>query len=160
VEKSALLTRIRKGDQARLDIVAVAKELTLAFKECAPVSNELPRILFDWSEVTSLPYQTPSQKSLQVWRKTAPQVLRAAFVHHRRWDRQVALLAALLRSADAEVRSFSPEHLDDAVGWLVGAREAIGREDEATASSVLRGEVQFSVRVADRSTRSRDLTGK
>jgi hypothetical protein len=147
VDKPAFLTRIQIGNQARLDIVAMAKDLTIALREREPLGNELSRVLFDCSEVTSWPYQAPPQKSLQHWKKTVPQIFRAAFVHHRRWDRHVALLAALLRSANAEVRSFSPEQLDDAISWLASDPATITNEDETNASAMSRNEGQaFSAR--------------
>jgi hypothetical protein len=122
------VTSRQAGNQARFDIVSIARELKIASQEQAWSGGEPLRILFDWSEVTTWPYQATPQTRLQLWRKMAPAVLRAAFVHNRRWDRQVALIAALLRSTNAEVRSFPPAKLDDAIDWL--------ESDEAAASQL------------------------
>ena len=127
------LTRRQAGDLARFDVAAIARELTLSLQARAPPSNEPPRVLFDWSGVTSWPYKASSQKDIEFWKETVPQISRVAFVHTRRWDSQAALLAALLRSANAEVRSFSPVKLNDAIGWLVSDHEAFAKEDEAAA---------------------------
>jgi hypothetical protein len=114
-----VVVRRHAGDQAIFDIALMAQELALALKE-SESDNQPVRVLFDWSELTSWPYRPSPQKSIQFWKGTVPKIARAAFVHSRRWDPQAALLAALLRIADAEVRSFSPRQFDDAIKWLVG----------------------------------------
>jgi hypothetical protein len=111
------------GPQAKLDIVAIAWELSLLAEEHA--RKEPPCILFDWSAVTSWSYEASSQKNLQLWKETAPRIFRAAFIHDRRWDRQAALLAALLRSADTEVLSFLPAQMDRAVHWLTSGAQIL-----------------------------------
>jgi len=126
----AFLTRRQAGDQAPFDVAAIALELTLALQELALPNSEPPRVLFDWSAVTSWPYKATSQEGIQFWQKNVPQIFRAAFVHARRWDSQAALLAALLRSTNAEVRSFSSARLDDAISWLVSDPEALEKGDE------------------------------
>jgi hypothetical protein len=109
-------TMCQVGPQAKLDIVAIAWELSLLAEEHA--YDEPPRILFDWSAVTSWSYEASSRKNLRLWKETIPRISRAAFIHDRRWDRQAALLAALLRSANTEALSFLPTQLDRAIHWL------------------------------------------
>jgi SpoIIAA-like len=147
VSDRVFLTRGQTGDQARFDVAAMARDLMLALQARAPASNEPPRVLFDWSGVTSWPYKASSQIDIDFWKETVPPISRAAFVHTRRWDSQAALIAALLRSANVEVRSFSPVQLDDAIHWLVREHEAVARDDEAPKPTELGGETQtFSPR--------------
>jgi SpoIIAA-like len=134
------LARMQAGDLARFDVAAMARELALALQARVKPSNEPPRVLFDWSGVTSWPYKPASQKDIAFWRETVPQISRAAFVHARRWDSQAALLAVLLRLANTEVRSFSPLRFDDAVSWLTSDNEAVAKDDgEATLTELRRG---------------------
>jgi SpoIIAA-like len=153
------LTRRQVGDEARFDVAAMARELTPALQECASPSNDPPRVLFDWSGVTSWPYKASSQKDIEFWQKTVPQIFRAAFVHARRWDSQAALLAALLRAANAEVRSFSPAHLDDAISWLVSDPEALDKGDEMVARRNWGARFKRSLRVGDGDRRTKSITG-
>jgi SpoIIAA-like len=129
VRDRGFITRSQAGDQARFDVAAMARELTLAIQAHAAPGGEAPRVLFDWSGLTSWAYTASSQKDIAFWKATVPQIARAAVVHIRRWDNQAALLAALLRLANAEVRSFSPVQRDDAITWLT--YDFVAKDDEA-----------------------------
>jgi hypothetical protein len=103
----------RHGPQPKLDIIAIARDL-------APLqTNDASlQVLFDWSELDSWPFEAPSLATVQAWRDAVPSISRAAIVHDPKWNRHAALLAALLRVCDAEVRSFPPSEYDRAVTWV------------------------------------------
>ncbi len=101
------------GAQPRLDIAAIANELA----KIQRVDSTL-RILLEWSQVTSWPFEAPSPASVQAWNETAPPISRAAFVHDRKWNQHVAVLSALMRVRHAQVRSFRPCDREEAVAWL------------------------------------------
>jgi hypothetical protein len=103
----------RKGAQPKFDIAQIAAELM----ESQDGDAERP-VLFEWSEVLSWPFAAPSAAAVRGWAKNAPPVSRAAFVHDQRWNRHAAILAALLRAANAQVRSFRPSDYDKAIQWL------------------------------------------
>jgi hypothetical protein len=101
----------QRGAQAKFDIVAIANELA-RFERC----DGALRILFDWSELESWPYEPAA--AIEGWYDRVPSIARAAFIHYPKWNRHAALLAALLRVGKAEVRSFRPLDYDRAVNWL------------------------------------------
>ena len=67
----------------------------------------------------SWPFRAPSAAAIAGWSRAAPSITRGAFVHAHKWDRQAALLAALLRVANVEVL-FDPTRRDQAIAWLQG----------------------------------------
>jgi hypothetical protein len=103
----------RHGAQPALDIAAIASELA----QCQSGGAAF-RAMFDWSEVTSWPFQAPSATAVRFWNATAPIVSRAAIIHDSKWDRHAAVLSALLRVRDVQVRSFHLGDQDRAVIWL------------------------------------------
>jgi len=113
-----------RGPQPKLDIIAIAREL--AHLQTGDASL---RVLFDWSELDFWQFEAPSPATIQVWKETVPSVSRAAIVHDPKWNRHAALLAALLRVCDAEVRSFLPSHRDEAIIWIEGKPEGGGEAD-------------------------------
>jgi hypothetical protein len=108
-------TLLSSGAVACFDIQSIATEL-------ARIPNSGPplRVLFDWSALESWPFQAPSPVAIANWKCTAPSILRAAFLHVHKWDRQAALLSALLRLANAEAQSFQAIYRDRAISWLCG----------------------------------------
>ena len=110
---SAFRVLRRHGAQPALDVAAIASELT----QCLGSDAEL-RPLFDWSEVTLWPFRAPSAAAIRAWELTAPSVSRAAIIHDQRWDRHAAVLSALLRVRNVQVRSFDPPDHVEAVAWL------------------------------------------
>ncbi len=100
------------GAQTKFDVVSIAAELARLR------SGAALRILFDWSQVRSWQYAAPSAAAIREWRKTAPAISRAAFVHDPKWNRHAAMLSALLRVGKAQARSFPPSDLDRAIEWL------------------------------------------
>jgi hypothetical protein len=103
----------RRGPQPKLDVMSIAREL--AQFQTADASL---KVLFDWSELDSWPFEAPSLATVQAWKETIPPISRAAIVHDPKWTRHAALLAALLRVRHAAVRSFLPSDYDGAIIWL------------------------------------------
>jgi len=121
----ASFTFRRAGVQPELDIVAIAAELADS------IGNSTPRVLFEWSQISSWPFLSPTRAAIQAWDKTAPAISRVAFVHDRRLKMHVAILAALFRVSKGQVRSFRPADYDLAVAWLQEELEsASSRYDE------------------------------
>ena len=77
-----------------------------------------PRILLDWSRVTSWTFRKPSDRQLRTWREQAARVDRLAIVHDSVGNRQAALLGALLRERRCRVRSYRTIDRNSAIGWL------------------------------------------
>jgi hypothetical protein len=102
-----------QDDQPKFNIVAVASELGHFQTRDAAL-----RVLFDWSQVQNWPFEAPTAASIRAWNNTAPLIARAAFVHCPKWNRHVAILAALMRVGNAQVRSFHPPDYDKAIIWL------------------------------------------
>jgi hypothetical protein len=109
----AYLVLRRQGAQSKLDIGAIAGELTLSNGHGGP-----RRFLLEWSRVASWPFEAPSTAAVRAWNETAPQILRAALVHDQKWNRHAAILSALMRLGHAQVRSFRPREYDVAIAWL------------------------------------------
>jgi hypothetical protein len=65
-----------QGAQPTLDIATVASEL--AHFETGGAAL---RILFDWSQIQSWPFEAPAAAAIRAWNNTAPSIARAAFVH-------------------------------------------------------------------------------
>jgi hypothetical protein len=105
------------GAQPKLDIIAIAGELWHIQKGDAAL-----RVLFDWSKLKSWPFEAPSLATIQKWKETVPFISRAAIVHDQKWNRHAALLAALLRVGNAQVRSFRASDYNGAIVWLEQSR--------------------------------------
>jgi len=103
----------QSGPQPKLDIIAIARELARS-----RLGDASLKVLFDWSELDTWPFEAPSLATVQAWKEIIPSVSRAAIVHDPKWNRHAALLAALLRVGDAEVRSFLPFYRDAAIIWI------------------------------------------
>jgi hypothetical protein len=119
-ENRAFTILRRQGDQSKFDIAAFASELPRSQEGDEPLS-----LLFEWSQVSSWPFEAPSARAIRDWKKTAPRISRAAVVHDHRLTRHSAILAALLRVDGAEVRSFHPPAYDRAVAWLSGEAQLL-----------------------------------
>ena len=76
------------------------------------------RVLFDWTGVEGWEPRTREPALWPNWRAMAHPIGRAAIIHEHRWNRQAALLAAMLRINKAEARSWLPRNLPDALVWL------------------------------------------
>lgn len=107
----------RQDVQRKFDIAAIAGELAHY-----QTGDARLRILFDWSQVQCWPFEAPSAAALQAWSETTPLIARAAIVHGHKWSRHAALIAALLRMHNAEVRSFRPSDYDRATAWLASPK--------------------------------------
>jgi hypothetical protein len=101
----------RAGVQREFDIVAIAAEL-------ADSIGNSPRVLFECSQISSWPFRSSTMADIQAWYNTAPAISRVAFVHDRRWNMHVAILAALFRLSKGQVKSFRPADYDSAIAWL------------------------------------------
>jgi hypothetical protein len=109
----------RQGDQSKFDISEIASELAHLHG-----GEELLSVLFQWSQVTSWPFEAPSASAIRNWKRIAPPISRAALVHNQKLTRHAAVLAALMRVRDAEVRSFHPLAQEDATEWLAGGPQS------------------------------------
>jgi len=76
------------------------------------------RVLFDWTGIEEWEPATREPALWPNWRDMARPIKRAAIIHERRWNRQAALLAAMLRINKAKVRSWLPRNLPAALIWL------------------------------------------
>jgi hypothetical protein len=81
-------------------------------------SRKCSRLLFDWSELTSWNFTMASLSKNMDWLTCAGGIDRVAIVHHRRWNRQAAWVAAVLRTKNRLVRSFRFDERERAVAWL------------------------------------------
>ena len=79
-------------------------------------------LLCDWSNVAGWACE-PGSLPVYEWVAAARRVERAAIVHHHRWKRQAAWLAALIRYGNGDVLSWRPDEAGAARRWLVAARE-------------------------------------
>jgi hypothetical protein len=81
------------------------------------------RVIFDWTALDGWSDKTGSAASHQKWGLTAHLIERAAIVHDRRWYRQAAVLAAVLRTRNVQVRSWRVSELSRALVWLANDNE-------------------------------------
>jgi hypothetical protein len=108
------------GVQTREDIAgAVAAVIQLCN------SREAMRLLCDWSEVRGWACEIRSLPASE-WVAAAGRLERVAILHHHRWNRQAAWLAAILRRERVEVRSWLPRQSEDARKWLLASCDASG----------------------------------
>lgn len=82
------------------------------------------QVLFDWSELESWDFKQPSGLKLRAWTEAARSLECVAILHHRRWNRQAAWFAAVLRAGKAQVRSYWVPDREGAMTWLRGCAEA------------------------------------
>ncbi len=75
------------------------------------------RVLLDWSEVQAWTCEA-AVLPVESWTAAICKIDRAAIVHHHRWNRQAAWLAAVLRYGRTDVRSWRIGDRDNAVVWL------------------------------------------
>ena len=79
------------------------------------------RLLCDWSDVLGWACETRSLPVYE-WGATASgRIERAAILHHHRWNRQAAWLAAMLRHANVEVRCWHLRASYGARKWLLAS---------------------------------------
>jgi hypothetical protein len=79
-------------------------------------------VLFcDWSDVAGWTC-APGSLPVYEWVAVARRIERAAIIHHQRWNRQAAWLAALIRYGNADVLSFRPNEADTARRWLTACK--------------------------------------
>ena len=76
------------------------------------------RVLFDWTRIEGWEPGTRDPARWPNWRAMARPIDRAAIIHEHRWNRQAALLAAMLRINKAQARSWLPRNLPAALVWL------------------------------------------
>lgn len=76
------------------------------------------RVLFDWTALEGWDAKDQIASSCLNWKKGSLVIERMAIVHQRQWNRQAAVLAAVLRAESRLVRSWIPRDLSKAVAWL------------------------------------------
>ena len=117
-----------------IEMTALQESQTLCFclrgvqsaAEFGALSSVLPstssqrrwRILFDWTELLGWDDRRALNLSCQFWHSAADRIVRVSIVHQHRWNHQAALLAAVLRVRDVQVRSWSPRYRVQALTWL------------------------------------------
>jgi hypothetical protein len=77
------------------------------------------RLLCDWSDVLGWACATRSLPVYEWGAAASGRIERAAILHHHRWNRQAAWLAAMLRHANVEVRCWRLRASDEARKWLL-----------------------------------------
>ena len=103
----------RRGAQPQFDVAEFASELA------QPHLGEAAfLVMLDWSSVDSWAFKAPSAASIRNWRQSPPRLRRVAILHGQRWHQPAAVLSALLRIANIEVRSFHPLDRNQALAWL------------------------------------------
>lgn len=88
----ALAIRRRHMAQSKFDIVEIASEAARHFGGDGPLL-----LLFEWSQVTSSPFEAPSAGAIQHWKKMALPISRAALIHDQKRKQRAAILAAVVR---------------------------------------------------------------
>ncbi|SDR63836.1 hypothetical protein SAMN05519103_09089 [Rhizobiales bacterium GAS113] len=76
------------------------------------------RVLFDWTRLEGWDAKDEIASSCRSWQKRSLVIERMAIVHEHQWNRQAALLGAVLRTEVRLVRSWIPRDLAKAVAWL------------------------------------------
>jgi SpoIIAA-like len=117
-----------KGVQSTFDIAVIAIELGAAARR-----RKRLRLLFDWSEIESWPFQAPSASAIRLWNSRAPSIVCAAIVHHHKWNKHAALISALLRLNNSQVKCFRVPERDSAIAWLESAQN-ISKSDQVRRS--------------------------
>lgn len=77
------------------------------------------KILFDWRSLDNSSLLGWSVVAMEPWIVVVHRIERIAIVHDPGWNRHAALLAALLRRENLNIRSWRPEHLSTAFDWLL-----------------------------------------
>jgi hypothetical protein len=110
----AKFTRLRFSGLQTCEDIARAVEAVIQM--CA--SRDGVRLLCDWSDVRGWACET---KALPVheWVGAAGRLERVAILHHHRWNRQAAWLAAILRRGNVDVRSWHLRNPEAARKWLL-----------------------------------------
>ena len=80
--------------------------------------HEHIRLLFDWTGIEEWEPGAGDPALWPNWRDMARPIDRAAIIHEHRWNRQAALLAAMLRINKTQARSWLPRNLSAALVWL------------------------------------------
>ena len=86
------------------------------------------RVLLDWSEVQAWTCEAAALP-VESWTAASCRIDRAAIVHHHRWNRQAAWLAAVLRQGKTNVRSWRIADRDNAVAWLGDAANLVSLKE-------------------------------
>jgi hypothetical protein len=76
------------------------------------------RILFDWTALDGWDAKSGFASTFRSWKKESLLFERMAILHEHHWNRQAALLAALLRSETRLVRSWASRDRSKAMAWL------------------------------------------
>ena len=79
------------------------------------------KVLFDWAELEYLRLTTEDTLRVEEWIRIGGSIERAAIIHHHRWNRSAAWLAAALRLGGSEVHSFRETEFSKALDWLIAS---------------------------------------
>lgn len=81
------------------------------------------RLLFDWRSLKEWNLEDWSAPAFHPWIAASHRIDRLAIVHHVTWNRQAAMIAAILRREHVPVRSWKPDRVIDARRWLLETQE-------------------------------------
>lgn len=77
------------------------------------------RLLLDWRALKAWDLEDWSAPVFRPWIVASHRIGRVAIVHHAAWNRQAALIAAILRRENVSVRSWKHDRMTDARRWLL-----------------------------------------
>ncbi len=95
------------------------------------------RILFDWTKLQEWKLSSSEPKMTESWIRLARATRCAAIVHHSRWNRQAAWLAAALRLHDVKVRSWRRDEGDRAMAWLRSDCSSLVRAEAPSSNAAV-----------------------
>jgi len=75
-------------------------------------------VMFDWTALSGWDDNDRAARSCRQWHNAAHLIRRMAIVHDRRWNRQAAALAAIMRKSRRDVRSWHAGEYTEAMQWL------------------------------------------
>lgn len=117
VRERALVLRLR-GAVSTQEFVELAGRVRRRGKTIGHV-----RLLLDWRALKTWDLEDWSVPAFRPWIVASHRIERVAIVHHAIWNRQAALLAAILRRENVPVRSWRHDRLTDARRWLLEPQE-------------------------------------
>lgn len=112
VREGAIVVRLRRAVSTQ-EFVELAGRIRRRGKTVGHV-----RLLFDWRSLKEWSLEDWSALAFRPWVAASHRIERVAIVHHTAWNRQAALIAAILRREHVPVRSWMPDRVIDARRWL------------------------------------------
>ena len=104
-----------RGDLSKCDLTTFVASLQ-ELRDC----EKRIRVLLDWTAIEKWEADTAHSSLSSIWRDLPHNIDRAAIVHEHCWDRQAAVLGAMMRINQTVVRSWLPSNGIAAMEWLRG----------------------------------------